>query len=68
MAKYLEISDTLKSFIERQKLFFVGTADVDGRVNISPKGADSLRVIDKNRVVWFNLTGSDNETAAHIVV
>ncbi len=67
MAKYSEINDTLKSFIERQKLFFVGTADVEGRVNISPKGGDSLRVIDKNRVVWLNLTGSGNETAAHMV-
>ncbi len=67
MAKqFSEISDSLKAFIERQKLFFVATADVDGHVNLSPKGLDSLRVMERNRIVWRNLTGSGNETAAHI--
>ena len=28
---------------------------------------DSLRVLGDNRVVWLNLTGSGNETAAHMV-
>lgn len=65
--KFSEITDTLKEFIEQQKIFFVATADADGRVNVSPKGADSLRVMDRNRVVWLNLTGSGNETAAHIM-
>jgi len=64
--RYSEISDKLKQFIEDQKIFFVGTATADSRVNISPKGMDSLRVLDKNRVVWLNVTGSGNETAAHI--
>lgn len=68
MAKqFSEITDSLKGFIEQQKIFFVGTADVNGRVNVSPKGYDSLRVVGSNRVVWLNLTGSGNETAAHIV-
>lgn len=68
MAKqYPEITDTLKTFITQQKIFFVATADVDGRVNVSPKGGDSLRVLDKNRVLWLNLTGSGNETAPHLV-
>jgi hypothetical protein len=53
-------------FIEAQKLFFVGTATADSRVNISPKGMDSLRVMGANRVIWLNLTGSGNETAAHV--
>lgn len=64
--KYSEITDKLKTFIEAQKLFFVGTAAADGRINVSPKGMDSLRVLDRNRVAWLNLTGSGNETAAHI--
>ena len=64
--RYSEISDKLKHFIENQKLFFVGTTTVDSRVNISPKGMDSLRVLDKNRVVWLNVTGSGNETSTHI--
>ena len=64
--RYAEISDNLKEFIARQKLFFVGTATDDSRVNISPKGMDSLRVLDSNRVIWLNVTGSGNETAAHL--
>jgi len=64
--KFTEISDKLKKFIAEQKVYFVGTAATDGRVNISPKGMDTLRVCNKNRVVWLNLTGSGNETAAHV--
>jgi len=64
--RYTEISDKLKHFIEEQKMFFVGTATAESRVNISPKGMDSLRVLGKNRVVWLNVTGSGNETSAHV--
>ncbi len=64
--RYSEITDKQKEFIEDQKIFFIGTATVDSRVNISPKGMDSLRVLGKNRVVWLNVTGSSNETSAHI--
>ena len=61
------ISEEQKDFIEQQKIFFVGTAASDGRVNVSPKGTDSFRVIDSNKIVWLNLTGSGNETAAHLL-
>ena len=64
--QHLEITDRLEQFIIDQKIFFVGTATADGRINISPKGMDSLRVLGKNRVVWLNVTGSGNETSAHI--
>ena len=64
--QYSEISDKLKLFIKDQKIFFVGTATEDSRVNISPKGMDSLKVLSNNRVVWLNVTGSGNETSAHI--
>lgn len=68
MAKQLPaISESIKTFIEAQKMFFIGTADIDGRVNVSPKGLDSLKVLNPNRVIWMNLTGSGNETAAHIL-
>ncbi len=53
-------------FITKQQMFFVGTAAATGKVNISPKGMDSFRVLDSNRVVWLNVTGSGNETAAHV--
>jgi hypothetical protein len=64
--KLAKITEPLKNFIQQQKIFFVGTADYDGRINISPKGMDTLRVLGTNRVVWLNLTGSGNETAAHL--
>ena len=54
-------------FIQNQHMFFVGTAGAEGRVNVSPKGMDTFRVMDNNRVIWLNLTGSGNETAAHIL-
>ncbi len=67
MAKrYSEITDGQKRFIEDQKIFFVGTATAYGRINVSPKGMDSLRILGKNRVVWLNVTGSGNETSAHV--
>jgi hypothetical protein len=61
------ISDRHLAFIERQPMFFVATAARGGRVNVSPKGLDSLRVLDAHRVVWLNGTGSGNETAAHLL-
>ncbi len=64
---YDSITDQLRGFIEQQHVFFVGTAARDGRVNVSPKGLDSLRVLGPNRLVWLNLTGSGNETAAHLL-
>ena len=66
-SQFLSISSELESFIKEQKIFFVGTAMSTGKVNISPKGMDSLRVLNPNRVIWLNLTGSGNETAAHIL-
>ena len=64
--KFPEIEDKQLQFINEQKMFFVGSATADSRINISPKGMDSFRVMDKNRVVWLNVTGSGNETAAHM--
>ncbi len=68
MAKqYEHIDDAHKAFIVQQKVFFVGTAGAEGRVNVSPKGMDSLRVLGPNRVVWLSVTGSGNESAAHVL-
>lgn len=64
--QFSDISAKNQAFIEAQKVFFVGTATTHSRVNISPKGMDSLKVLGPNRVVWLNLTGSGNETAAHV--
>ncbi len=65
--KYPALNDDTTDFIQQQKLFFVGTAADEGTVNVSPKGCDTLRVLSNNRIVWLNLTGSGNETAAHLL-
>lgn len=63
---YPSIDPQFKEFVEEQKLFFVATAPADGRVNTSPKGMDSFRVLGPNQVCYLDLTGSGNETAAHV--
>ena len=64
--RYDCLTDAHREFIARQKIFFVATAAATGSINLSPKGLDSLRVLDARRLVWLNLTGSGNETAAHL--
>ncbi|UII80463.1 pyridoxamine 5'-phosphate oxidase family protein [Flagellimonas sp. CMM7] len=62
-----KLTPALIDFIKNQKLFFVATAMEEGSINLSPKGLDSLRVLDENRVVWLDLTGSGNETSTHLM-
>lgn len=66
--QFSELSDKHTAFIENQKIFFVGTATADSRVNISPKGMDTLRVVNRTKVLWLSVTGSGNETSAHVQV
>jgi hypothetical protein len=67
MAKfYSQLDAKLCEFIDEQKLFFTATAPIEGRINLSPKGIDSFRCLDFNRVGYLDLTGSGNETAAHL--
>src|SRR5262245_10224507 len=56
-----------REFIEKQHIFFVSTAPLsaDGRVNLSPKGLDSFRVLSESRVAYMDLISSGNETSAH---
>ncbi len=64
--RFTELSAKHIQFIAEQRMFFVGTATADSRVNISPKGMDSFRVLGNQRVAWLNVTGSSNETSAHV--
>ena len=63
---FKELSPIHIQFIAEQKIFFVGTATAESRVNVSPKGMDCLVVPDKTHVAWLNTTGSGNETSAHV--
>ncbi len=63
---YPALEDKHRSFIAAQKLFFTATAPSGARINLSPKGMDSLRIIDAQCVAYLDLTGSGNETGAHL--
>lgn len=70
MAKVFDsITPELYTFIEAQHMFFVATAPLDsnGHVNLSPKGLATFRILSPNRVAYLDLTGSGNETSAHLV-
>ena len=64
---YQALEDKHVAFIRQQQMFFVGTAGAEGFVNVSPKGMDSFRILDSHTVAWLNLTGSGNESAAHVL-
>jgi hypothetical protein len=65
---YDELDAKLIAFIRRQRLFFVATAPLsaEGCVNVSPKGYDSLAIIDSRTVAYLDLGGSGIETHSHL--
>jgi hypothetical protein len=63
---YAQLTQELQAFIQKQKIFFTATAPQEGRINLSPKGIDTLRCLDSQTVAYLDLTGSGNETAAHL--
>ena len=65
---YEALDEKLIAFIRAQKMFFVATAPLsaEGSVNLSPKGYDSLAVINERTVAWVDLGGSGIETHAHL--
>lgn len=67
MGKRFESIDAAhREFIAKQKIFFNASAAAEGRVNLSPRDTQLLRIVDDNTVVYLDLTGSGNETAAHL--
>jgi hypothetical protein len=66
---FTNMLDHHKAFIEKQKMFFVASAPLNpgGHVNLSPKGMDSFRIFSANKVAYMDITGSGNETSAHIL-
>jgi Pyridoxamine 5'-phosphate oxidase len=68
MKLFDRITEDLQAFIAQQSMFFVATAPLSptGHVNLSPKGGDSFRVLGPDRVAYLDLTGSGNETSAHL--
>ncbi len=65
--QFSRIEPVHRNFIERQHIFFTASAAGRGRVNVSPKNASALRVLNPNAVAYLDRTGSGNETAAHLL-
>ena len=63
---YSSLTEPMRRLIDTSQMFFVATAPADGRVNMSPKGYDTFRVIDDNQVCYLDVTGSGSETIAHL--
>jgi hypothetical protein len=65
---YESIEPRIEEFIRRQPLFFVATAPLsrEGLVNLSPKGLDTLAILDPHTVAYLDLVGSGIETVAHL--
>jgi hypothetical protein len=69
MAKqFASMTPAHREFIARQRIFFTASATSTSRVNVSPRPTDALRVLDERTVAYLDLTGSGNETAAHLRV
>ena len=66
--KYDRIDAPLERFIAAQQMFFVATAPLaaDGHINLSPKGLDTLRVLDPHTLAYLDYVGSGAETVAHL--
>ena len=61
------MSDQHIAFVERQPVFFVATAAESARINLSPKGMDSFRILSPTRIAYLDVAGSGNETNAHLI-
>ena len=66
--EYTEIDEGIQKWIERQHMFFVATAprSDSGRINCSPKGLDSLRILGPRQIAYVDTGGSGIETVAHL--
>jgi len=65
--QFLSIEPYHREFIQRQRIFFNASACAEGHVNLSPRDVAALRVVGPNSVFYLDLTGSGNETAAHLL-
>ncbi len=66
MEFFTALTERHVEFIEKQPVFFVATAAPDARINLSPKGMDSFRVLSPTLVAYLDVGGSGNETHAHL--
>ncbi len=63
--QYRKLTSKNQEFIKQQKLFFIASAS-DAEVNLSPKGYDSLRILNESALLYLDYPGSGNRTARDI--
>ena len=66
MEFFSALTEAHRAFVAKQPVFFVATGARDTRINLSPKGMDCFRVLDDHSVAWLDVSGSGNETHAHL--
>lgn len=49
------------SFINKQKMFYIASCS-NAEVNLSPKGYDCIKVLNKNEILFMSYPGSANRT------
>ncbi len=59
--QYKELKEKDIKFIKEQKLFYLASSSGD-EVNLSPKGYDSIRVLDSATIIFMSYAGSGNRT------
>jgi CO dehydrogenase/acetyl-CoA synthase beta subunit len=55
--QYQVLTDENINFIKKQKVFYIASSS-GKEVNLSPKGYDSIRVINNSKLIFLNLVGS----------
>ena len=65
--QFPQIEEQHRTFIESQKIFFVASAAPKGRINLSPKGMATFRVLGAKDAAYLDCTGSGSETRAHLL-
>ena len=63
--QYAKLNQTDIEFINKQKLFYIASCS-NHEVNLSPRGYESLHVIDENHLYMIDYLGSGNRTARDI--
>jgi hypothetical protein len=64
--QFAALDEKLSRFIAAQHIFFTASAAAGTRVNVSPRSTRALRILGPRAAAYLDLTGSGNETAAHL--
>jgi len=59
--QYQQLTSNDIEFINNQKLFYIASSS-GGEINLSPKGYDSIRVLNPSTLLYMSYAGSGNRT------